>query len=123
MNGSHIGQVCHIPRIDLISQEGTLPIILKRRQFPVMLAFAMTINKSQGQSMLYLGIFLPDPVFGHGQLYVALSYFEEHLPSPIKPLVTAPNEHAQNGAAESLVKYFKNGIMKQLHTADLSMQW
>ena len=33
----------------------------------------MTINKSQGQSMLYLGIFLPDPVFGHGQLYVALS--------------------------------------------------
>ena len=73
MNGSHVGQVCHIPRIDLITQEGNLPFTLKRRQFPVMLAFAMTINKSQGQSMLYLGLFLPTPVFAHGQLYVALS--------------------------------------------------
>ena len=30
----------------------------------------MTINKAQGQSIYYVGI---DPVFSHGQLYVALS--------------------------------------------------
>ena len=34
----------------------------------------MTINKAQGQSLKRVGIFLKsNPVFGHGQLYVALS--------------------------------------------------
>ncbi|PIA50901.1 hypothetical protein AQUCO_01100010v1 [Aquilegia coerulea] len=33
----------------------------------------MTINKSQGQSVKYLGIDLQTSVFSHGQLYVALS--------------------------------------------------
>jgi len=51
------------------------------------------------------------------------SYFQDRSPSPIKALVTAPHEHAQNGAAESLVKFFKNGIMKQLKTANLNMKW
>jgi hypothetical protein len=33
----------------------------------------MTINKSQGQSLQRVGIFLSKPVFSHGQLYVAIS--------------------------------------------------
>ena len=41
--------------------------------FPVHLAFAMTIKKSQGQSLTHVGIDLRTPVFTHGQLYVALS--------------------------------------------------
>lgn len=36
-------------------------------------AFAMSINKAQGQTMTRVGVFLPKPVFTHGQLYVALS--------------------------------------------------
>ncbi len=46
---------------------------MQRRQFPVRLAFAMSINKAQGQSVRWVGIDLRVPVFTHGQLYVALS--------------------------------------------------
>ncbi len=34
----------------------------------------MTINKSQGQSVTYVGLDLRTPIFSHGQLYVALSH-------------------------------------------------
>jgi ATP-dependent DNA helicase PIF1 len=50
-----------------------MPFTLCRRQFPVRPAFAMTINKVQGQTLKMVDIFLPKPVFTHGQLYVAMS--------------------------------------------------
>ena len=82
MNGSHEVQHANIPRVDLLTAEGTLPFILKRRQFPIRLAFAMTINKAQGQSLKHLGLYLPSPVFSHGQLYVAL--FRSGIPANTK---------------------------------------
>ena len=45
---------------------------MRRIQFPIRLAFSMTINRSQGQTLDKAGIFLPSPVFANGQLYVGL---------------------------------------------------
>jgi ATP-dependent DNA helicase PIF1 len=50
-----------------------MPFQFKRLQFPVRLAFAMTITKAQGQSLQVCGLNLENSCFAHGQLYVACS--------------------------------------------------
>jgi len=83
------GDVVFIPRIDLAPSDVNLPFILKRRQFPIIPAYAMTINKSQGQTFEYVGVHLNDPVFSHGQLYVALSRSKN--PSNLKVFIKQGN--------------------------------
>ncbi|CAN1799656.1 ATP-dependent DNA helicase PIF1 [Linum perenne] len=73
MTGSHAGDKVYLPRITLASKEKSLNFTLLRRQYPIALCFAMTINKSQGQTLHEVGICLKRQVFTHGQLYVALS--------------------------------------------------
>ena len=69
----HHDKVVLIPRIKLIPEDTTLPYIWSRRQFPVRVAFAMTIDKSQGQTLQRVGVYLKSECFSHGQLYVAAS--------------------------------------------------
>ena len=75
LTGPKRGDEVHLPRICCDSAEDTdLPFALRRYQFPVRLAWAMTINKSQGQTFgERIGIYLNKPVFAHGQLYCAMS--------------------------------------------------
>jgi hypothetical protein len=73
IGGVHAGNIVNIPRITTTTNRSKWPFTLQRCQFPLQLAFAMTINKVQGQTMKTIGIYLPEPIFTHGQLYVALS--------------------------------------------------
>ena len=72
-SGVNKGKCVLIPRITIAPSDTELPFTLKRRQFPVRPCFAMSTNKAQGQTLDFVGIYLPDHVFIHGQLYVAFS--------------------------------------------------
>ena len=71
LTGKCVDEMVTIPRISLNSTNS--PIEFSRFQFPVKVCFAMTINKSQGQTLNVAGLCLEDPCFSHGQFYVGCS--------------------------------------------------
>ena len=62
-----------IPRIPLRSNESDYPVPFIRMQFPVLLAYYLTISRAQGQTFKKAGMYLPKNVFSHGHMYVGLS--------------------------------------------------
>ena len=73
MTGNRIDDITYIPRINMCPADKTFPAMVKRKQFPIAVCYAMTVNKSQGQTVKNVGLYLPKPVFCHGQIYVAVS--------------------------------------------------
>ena len=79
LGGQHNSEVAFIPHISLLpSTQLRMTFCLRCHQFPMWLAFILTINKAQGQSVQHVRIDLCEPVFSHSQLYVTLSRATSH---------------------------------------------
>ena len=72
-DGTHKGKRLFIPRIMMTPSDNIYPFTFTRKRFPIRSAFSFIANKSQGQTLKRVGIYLPKQMFCHGQLYVAMS--------------------------------------------------
>lgn len=90
LTGCARGESTFIPRIPLLPSD--YPFEFRRLQFPLKVSFAMTINKSQGQSLKVAGIDLSEDCFSHGQFYVACS----RVSSPSSLVILAPERRTTN---------------------------
>ena len=112
--GPRKGEVAFIPRIDITPSDAeNWPFTMRRRQFPVRPAFAMTVNKAQGQTLSAVGLYLPQPVFSHGQLYVAFSRVGR--PQGIKVLVVGGRVQGVPGVPGGV--YTKNVVYREVFGA------
>jgi hypothetical protein len=68
-----------------------LPVTMARRQFPLSLAYSLSIDKSQGQTFNLIGMYLPKPCFSHGQFYVGLSRVSKF--SSVKVAIDTNDQH------------------------------
>uniref|UniRef100_A0A453QHK2 ATP-dependent DNA helicase n=1 Tax=Aegilops tauschii subsp. strangulata TaxID=200361 RepID=A0A453QHK2_AEGTS len=117
--GQHSGMRVFLPRIPLCpSDDDMFPFSFKRKQFSIRLSFAMTINKSQGQTIANVGIYLPEPVFSHGQLYVALS--RATTTANIKVLTGTHDENKEKNkkisTSDTYTTYTKNIVYTEVLT-------
>ena len=92
-DGPNAGNEILIPRILFHPNDQTLPFQFERRQFPIRPCFAMTANKSQGQSKKVVGVNVTKDFFGHGQLYVAMSRVTNPYNLKIFKCPTASNQN------------------------------
>jgi ATP-dependent DNA helicase PIF1 len=63
---NNVGKRVFIPHIIMSPSRTDWPFVLHRHQFPIRVAFAIIINKSQGQTFNNVGVYLPSPVYAHG---------------------------------------------------------
>jgi hypothetical protein len=99
--GNNVGKCVFIPCIIMSPSGIDWPFVLRRRQFLVRVAFAITINKSQGETFNNVEIYLSSPVYSHGQLYVVISW-----------VTSSANIKIFNG--QGLDRYMRNVVYKEV---------
>ena len=98
----NIGDKIFIPIMNLTPSELGLPFKFQRRQLSISLCFVMTINKSQGQTLNKVCLYLPRLMFTHGQLYVIV--FIVKSKKRWKILVLGDNENTDNSTTNVVYK-------------------
>ena len=83
----------YLPRINFDFQPQNTSWTVRRRQFPLRLAYATTFNSCQGLTLDKVVLDLTTPVFAHGQLYTSLSRVRRS--SDIRILLSPDNEDCQ----------------------------
>ena len=120
--GPKRGNEILLPRIKLDVKDKQLPFRFTRHQFPIKLAFAFTVHKSQGQSLRKVGIYLKNDFFGHGMCYVAGSRITQ--PSGLKihkPMKALPPPQREVKKTNDLSK-IKNSKKKEQSKPEESTQ-
>ncbi|XP_019151929.1 PREDICTED: uncharacterized protein LOC109148648 [Ipomoea nil] len=106
--GASAGTKVLIPMMSLTPSDARLPFKFQRKQFPLMLSYAMIINKSQGQTLSNVGLFLKRPVFNHGQMYVAVSRVSN--PKGLKILIWDETVKSKNTTTNVVYKEVFNNV-------------
>jgi ATP-dependent DNA helicase PIF1 len=120
--GQYTRKRIFMPRIPMCpSDDEMFPFQFKRKQFPIRLSFAMTVNKAQGQTIPNVGVYLPKPMFSHGQLYVALSRAtaRSNIKILVIPVVDGKKRSRQgvrNNPTVDCGTYTKNIVYKEVLT-------
>jgi ATP-dependent DNA helicase PIF1 len=75
LTGPGKGKIVYLPRFSfrVTSDNSGLPFTFTRRQFPIIPSYCVSVHKSQGQSLDYIGLVAEKDAFAHGQVYVGMS--------------------------------------------------
>lgn len=68
--GYSMGDALFLPRVPLTPPGAEIQFALRRLQLPLRVSFAISINKSQRQTLSIADLYLGEPCFSHGELYV-----------------------------------------------------
>lgn len=90
LTGCVRGESVFVPRIPLIPSN--FPFQFKWLQFSSKVCFAMTLNKSQGQTLKFAGVYLREDCFSLDQFYVPCS----RVRSPSSLVVQEPEGTTKN---------------------------
>ena len=93
-----------------------LPCTISRLQFPIKIAFCLTINRAQGQSASECGILLPRDIWTHGQMYVAFS----RCGNPKNIRVWAEQTQFENYKLDPNKKFVKNVVYNEIFNVEIN---